>query len=438
MTRNRPVLIKGGAALWNATKTWSDEYIRRAVGSITVNVERSRNRRYGQEEQSWYRSSQLDEEAFTWKRFLELYRKPEPPHHYAQGEIPKALFQDVEAPGVAPCMYKWLVWMVLWVGRGGENSLLHNDQYENLYAIVDGTKKVTLIDGMQAAYVYEDKYLSDAGKVSSVDIEQPDYGSHPWLRHATYTEVTVKKGDILYIPIYWWHQVRSQERTIGVTMWFDPWGLPDVAGSGRGRRTDLNLAIIKAWVGRRREAPTCNATPQDWMAACRAVGEICRQNAVAHNFCASRSASRSLPNEELVEALRRLGVTDKGDPRTQEEFRAEGDRIREGWGRAEINAAMGEVVSCGEVNHVGLGSDQVNQEAKVVDAVANRLYFENPAFLDQVHAAGRDGNAKALQALLRGFNAAEAHRILHQLFMDPAGDPGGAMVARLLVAALPA
>jgi len=448
---NRPVLIKGGASKWKATKKWGDDrHLRRAVGSIEVNVERSRNRRYGQEEKSWYRSSDINDKqedggggAFTWNRFLDLYRSPEPPYHYAQTEIPEALMDEVEPPQVAPCLTSWLVWAVLWVGRGGENSLLHNDQYENLYAIVDGTKKVTLIDGMEASYVYEDKYLSDAGKVSSVEIDHPNYEAHPWLRHATYTTVTVKKGDILYIPIYWWHQVNSIERSIGVTMWFDPWdeGLAAVAGSGRKRRTDLNLGIIKAWANRLRgsgKTPSCKAN-KTWDMACRSVGKICRQNPMPHNFCPLPGGPAV--KEDLVDALKRLSVTDQGDPRTVEDFLEEGDFIRESWERGEINQAMGEIITLCHEERGGekRTAEQADIEAKMVDAVSNRLYFENPSFLERVRQAGRDGNAETLGSLFEGFNEPEIHRVLFELFVDPSKDLGDATgeVARLMRLAVP-
>ena len=86
----------------------------------------------------------------------------------------------------------------------------------------------------QSPYLYEDKYVMAKGKVSEIIFDAPDYKRHPHQRHVRYQEVTVEAGDLLFIPIYWWHQVNSKGRSIGVTHWFDMWKKSSLVGSGRG------------------------------------------------------------------------------------------------------------------------------------------------------------------------------------------------------------
>jgi hypoxia-inducible factor 1-alpha inhibitor (HIF hydroxylase) len=56
-----------------------------------------------------------------------------------------------------------------------------------------------------------------------VDFERPDYTRFPKFREARGQEAIVGPGDVLYIPIYWWHHIESIMRggyTISVTFWY--------------------------------------------------------------------------------------------------------------------------------------------------------------------------------------------------------------------------
>lgn len=56
-----------------------------------------------------------------------------------------------------------------------------------------------------------------------VDFDRPDYNKFPKFKNVKGYETVVEPGDVLYIPIYWWHHVESLMRggpTITVNFWY--------------------------------------------------------------------------------------------------------------------------------------------------------------------------------------------------------------------------
>lgn len=56
-----------------------------------------------------------------------------------------------------------------------------------------------------------------------VDFDRPNYTKFPKFKDARGCEAVVGPGDVLYIPIYWWHHVESLMRggpTITVNFWY--------------------------------------------------------------------------------------------------------------------------------------------------------------------------------------------------------------------------
>ena len=50
----------------------------------------------------------------------------------------------------------------------------------------------------------------------------PDYNKYPNILKAKKIEITVPRGNILFLPAYWWHQVYSINTSISVNIWSEP------------------------------------------------------------------------------------------------------------------------------------------------------------------------------------------------------------------------
>jgi hypothetical protein len=65
---------------------------------------------------------------------------------------------------------------------------------------------------------------------SPVDMENPDYKKYPRVNEVQPYMVDLEAGETLYIPSFWWHQLRGLEPSIAVSfLWSRNWKLP-IAG----------------------------------------------------------------------------------------------------------------------------------------------------------------------------------------------------------------
>ncbi|MBV8674534.1 MAG: cupin-like domain-containing protein [Acidobacteriaceae bacterium] len=102
--------------------------------------------------------------------------------------------------------------MFLWFGPAGTVTPLHHDTMNILLAQVYGRKDVTLIPSFHTPYVY-----NHIGVYSAVDCEKPDYSRFPLFRKATQLKVLLEPGQVLFIPVGWWHHVRSMDVSISLS-----------------------------------------------------------------------------------------------------------------------------------------------------------------------------------------------------------------------------
>ncbi|KAH7836172.1 hypothetical protein Vadar_033355 [Vaccinium darrowii] len=140
----------------------------------------------------------------------------------------------------------------LWIGNELSVTSFHKDHYENLYAVITGEKHFLLVPPTDVHRMYihnypaaQYSYSKDSGEFK-LELEDP-VRYVPWCSVDPYPspenrdmdrskfplyfdgpkpfEVTVKAGDILYLPSMWFHHVRqspdSRGRTIAINYWYD-------------------------------------------------------------------------------------------------------------------------------------------------------------------------------------------------------------------------
>ncbi len=100
----------------------------------------------------------------------------------------------------------------LWLGPRGTITPLHHDTMNVMLAQIAGRKRITLIPPTQTHLMY-----NHVGVYSKVDIEQWDATAFPRFAEATPLVTDLMAGEALFIPVGWWHHVRSLDESLSVS-----------------------------------------------------------------------------------------------------------------------------------------------------------------------------------------------------------------------------
>ncbi|XP_065829101.1 tRNA wybutosine-synthesizing protein 5-like [Oscarella lobularis] len=205
----RPVLMKNAVPLSSTPMKWTDDYLSSKYGNLEVELETGKK-----EDRSKFGFFS------TLKKFIENYKKKSV---YMIGSLPKPLRNDWSIPQCLSCggFTANLFDARIWFSSGGTSSVLHVDQYENLHCVVFGSKKLILMDSQ---YIHVIENYNYKKGYYEMDVDKVDLDEFPSLRKIPWFEATVEKGDCIYIPYLWLHQVRSyadeEERNLAVNLWW--------------------------------------------------------------------------------------------------------------------------------------------------------------------------------------------------------------------------
>ncbi len=100
----------------------------------------------------------------------------------------------------------------LWLGPRGTVTPLHHDVINIFYFQLYGRKQFILAAPEELPFVYNRQ-----GVYSDVDPETPDLDSFPHYQRIQTTTVTLDAGQALFVPVGWWHHVRSLDVSISVS-----------------------------------------------------------------------------------------------------------------------------------------------------------------------------------------------------------------------------
>lgn len=114
-----------------------------------------------------------------------------------------------------------------WFGPVGTISPLHHDPYHNVLCQVVGKKYVRLYSPLETEKLYPrgvEGDRIDMSNTSEVDVEANGEEQNmvfPLFQEAEYVEAILNEGECLYIPVGWWHYVRSLTVSFSVSFWWN-------------------------------------------------------------------------------------------------------------------------------------------------------------------------------------------------------------------------
>lgn len=203
----------------------------------------------------------------------------------------------------------------MWIGNHFSETSFHKDHYENLYAVVTGEKHFLLLPPTDFHRMYIREYPAaryhyhkDTGEFT-LELEDPirdvpwssvdPYPSHEEKRGEVDKfplyfngpkpfEVTVKAGEMLYLPSMWFHHVRQSPDNSGLTIAINYW-------------YDMRFDIKYAYFNFLQSIPY---SPRKDPASCKVIN-------VESSF--SGSACNSGDESDITESLPNLNVRDDSD-----------------------------------------------------------------------------------------------------------------------------
>ncbi len=214
VSRSRPVVIEGVASSWPASSRWTLPALHERFADVKVQLMRAPGGRvdYAGQGGTTY-------DASTFGRYIEALTAGAADPGYLVTmweELPEPLRADVRWPEVCGSA-RWSQ-STLWFGPEGIVSPMHFDVPDNLYVVVRGRKRFTLVPPRDSWNVRPHALLSGQAQYARADPERPEAepryaGAHPWVAE-------LGCGDALYIPRFWWHHARGLELTLAVNFWW--------------------------------------------------------------------------------------------------------------------------------------------------------------------------------------------------------------------------
>jgi hypothetical protein len=214
----RPVIISGAMEGWPARERWTNDYLTEKVGARTVNPWRPDQ-------------SPCDTPPMKLAEYIDLLASAS----ISDGRLYAALlpirtslpelWPDVRFPPfVDEDKYRFVNF---WFGPGNNFTPLHYDPADNLLTQIRGRKQVILCPPREIARLYPfpfsyaaNPYSPAANHMSQVNVLSPDLTRFPAWAHADRAVLELGPGDMLFIPLYWWHTVWGIDQNMSINYWW--------------------------------------------------------------------------------------------------------------------------------------------------------------------------------------------------------------------------
>jgi len=215
---NRPVVLAGEAADWPALARWTPDYLRAAVGerSIEFQAERTQAETFEIDKDAHRRQApfsafmdRISRPGAGNEAYITAYNSPRNAEalsvlHSDLGRLDR--FLDPQGPTPHGMM---------WIGPAGTVTPLHHDLTNNLIAQIVGRKRVRLAPSAEVGKLYNHRHVfSEIGDLEATGVDPALY---PRLEGLRSYEVLLGPGDVLFMPVAWWHQVTSLDFSVTIT-----------------------------------------------------------------------------------------------------------------------------------------------------------------------------------------------------------------------------
>jgi hypothetical protein len=212
----RPVLLRGLASDWKATRHWTPEYFAKRFEDCEVEIAADREgdpeyeRNFAQHRKKVLMRDyvrMVTEAGETNDFYLVaqnyLLRQPQFDELHDDVGCPRGIFDPARMRGAVR----------VWFGPRGAVTPLHHDPEPLMMCQIYGRKQVKLISPFHLRALE-----SGSQWISLLDPCDIDYARYPKMRGVQIPEVTLHPGDLLFVPLGWWHWVKGLDVSISLSL----------------------------------------------------------------------------------------------------------------------------------------------------------------------------------------------------------------------------
>ncbi len=214
-SKNTPVILTGVMQKWAALHLWNPDYLQQHYGEVQVEVQAERHR-----DQDYEINVEQHRKTVCFKDYINWVKQAGSSNDYymvanngnLDREEMKGLLNDLEIFPEYLNAEERKGRIFFWFGPKGTITPLHHDPVNLMLAQVLGRKKIKLFPPQQTPFLY-----NQVGVFSKIDPENPDLEKYPLFKQAKPLEVILEPGEVIFIPVGWWHHVRSLDLSISVS-----------------------------------------------------------------------------------------------------------------------------------------------------------------------------------------------------------------------------
>ena len=188
----QPVVVRKAASHWPVMKNWRNEsYLNETFGSEVFSVEFRKS----------FKNEFPVKKPLTLREFLGIYKED---NVYLDSPLTtQTMLKEIFLPSFINCdkISSNIDSVNILMSSGGTSSAFHHDGYENVLAMVSGSKTVVLINSSYSSSLYANEPSIHPG-VLPFDPEMLDLETFSNLADVPYSEVTLNEGWCLSKHVY--------------------------------------------------------------------------------------------------------------------------------------------------------------------------------------------------------------------------------------------